>query len=413
MSTKLPWTRLFADKWAIVVDYLPAVEGNIYMRLRLRMLRTGEPLFYNIKVLSNYTGYSVKKFEAALNVLLEEGYFIRLADGRLWNLDVEEELTNSHESLEKVSKASRSKRLSERAKKAAQARWDKHTTYTCDACDDAQVTENTDKNDAKAMLNDAKTMLNDAKHAKHDAKAMLNDAYIYNNNINNNINNNNKNKTIILSKREIDFENLETNDFVEKAIECDVESQSEQIKTIETKQPIIREQNINLSNEVNNRWQINEAMIAKLPSRKVKKVGKKLSEIFDTMMPAYFPEKANFFEGTKKTREKQEVERILEDFKPDFQYATEQGLTHGEALSEFEKFVRFSKTNPCRNANERDWQSAWDNWITHPEYGLVIKKHKKLETEKLYATACYKSSSNNFANKLSERFSIPPTAIYA
>uniref|UniRef100_UPI0035CF9DFE DUF1376 domain-containing protein n=1 Tax=Bartonella sp. CL42QHWL TaxID=3243528 RepID=UPI0035CF9DFE len=255
MSTKLPWTRLFADKWAIVVDYLPAVEGNIYMRLRLRMLHTGEPLFYNIKVLSNYTGYSVKKFEAALNVLLEEGYFIRLADGRLWNLDVEEELTNSHESLEKVSKASRSKRLSERAKKAAQARWDKHTTYTCDACDDAQVTENTDKNDAKAMLNDAKTMLNDAKHAKHDAKAMLNDAYIYNNNINNNINNNNKNKTIILSKREIDFENLETNDFVEKAIECD-DVQSEQIKTIETKQPIIREQNINLSNEVNNRWQI-------------------------------------------------------------------------------------------------------------------------------------------------------------
>lgn len=62
------------------------------MRLRLRMLHTGEPLFYNIKVLSHYTGYSVKKFEAALNVLLEEGYFIRLADGCLWNLDVEEEL---------------------------------------------------------------------------------------------------------------------------------------------------------------------------------------------------------------------------------------------------------------------------------------------------------------------------------
>ncbi|WP_375617018.1 DUF1376 domain-containing protein, partial [Bartonella sp. AP58NXGY] len=181
MSSKLPWTRLFADQWAIVVDYLPAVEGNIYMRLRLRMLHTGEPLFYNIKVLSNYTGYSVKKFEAALNVLLEEGYFIRLADGRLWNLDVEEELNNSNENLEKVSKTSRSKRLSERAKKAAQARWDKHTTY---ACDDAQVAENTDKNDAKAMLNDAKAMLNYAKHAKHDAKAMLNDAYIYNNNIN-------------------------------------------------------------------------------------------------------------------------------------------------------------------------------------------------------------------------------------
>ncbi|WP_375697002.1 hypothetical protein [Bartonella sp. AC70YNML] len=409
MSTKLPWTRLFADQWAIVVDYLPAVEGNIYMRLRLRMLRTGEPLFYNIKVLSHYTGYSVKKFEAALNVLLEEGYFIRLADGRLWNLDVEEELNNSNENLEKVSKTSRSKRLSERAKKAAQARWDKHTTY---ACDDAQVAENTDKNDAKAMLNDAKTMLNYAKHAKHDAKAMLNDAYIYNNNINNNINNNNNKKNIILSKREIDFENLETNDFVEKAIECD-DVQSEQIKTIETKQPIIHEQNTNTSNNANNRWQIDEAMIEKLPSRKVKKVGKQLSEIVDKIMPAYFPEKANFFEGTKKIREKQEVERILEDFKPDFQYATEQGLTHDEALSEFEKFVRFSKNNPCRNANERDWQSAWDNWITHPEYGLVIKKHKKSEVKKLYESACYKPPSNNFANNLSESFNQLATAIYA
>ncbi|OLL53336.1 DUF1376 domain-containing protein [Bartonella henselae] len=100
MSGKIPWTRLFADKWAVVVDYLPPVEGNIYMRLRFRMLRTGEPLFCNIKVLSHYTGYSVKKFETALNVLLEEGYIIRLEDGRLWNLDVEEELNNLSEELD-------------------------------------------------------------------------------------------------------------------------------------------------------------------------------------------------------------------------------------------------------------------------------------------------------------------------
>ncbi|WP_375621779.1 hypothetical protein [Bartonella sp. AA97HXZ] len=378
MSTKLPWTRLFADQWAIVVDYLPAVEGNIYMRLRLRMLRTGEPLFYNIKVLSHYTGYSVKKFEAALNVLLEEGYLIRLADGRLWNLDVEEELNNSNENLDKAS---------EKASKAAKARWDKNKDKSND--------------DARAMH----------EQCTSNAYAMHEQCLEMHNNINNN--NNKKNKNIILSKREIDFENLETNDLVDEPIECDVESQSEQIKTIETKQPIIREQNINLSNEVNNRWQINEAMIAKLPSRKVKKVGKQLSEIVDKIMPAYFPEKANFFEGTKKIREKQEVERILEDFKPDFQYATEQGLTHDEALSEFEKFVRFSKSNPCRNANERDWQSAWDNWITHPEYGLVIKKHKKSEVKKLYESACYKPPSNNFANNLSESFNQLATAIYA
>ncbi|WP_375674864.1 hypothetical protein [Bartonella sp. CL100XZDX] len=376
MSSKLPWTRLFADKWAIVVDYLPAVEGNIYMRLRLRMLHTGEPLFYNIKVLSNYTGYSVKKFEAALNVLLEEGYFIRLADGRLWNLDVEEELNNSNENLN---------RLSEKAIKAANTKRNKQKDNSSREHDDVMMTSSRGHDDI--MMSSSRQHIN----------------------INNN--NNKKNKNIILSKREIDFENLETNDFVEKAIECD-DVQSEQIKTIETKQPIIHEQNTNTSNKANNRWQIDEAMIEKLPSRKVKKVGKQLSEIVDKIMPAYFPEKANFFEGTKKIREKQEVERILEDFKPDFQYATEQGLTHDEALSEFEKFVRFSKNNPCRNANERDWQSAWDNWITHPKYGLVIKKHVKSEVKKLYESACYKPPSNNFANNLSESFNQLATAIY-
>ncbi|WP_245410095.1 hypothetical protein [Bartonella tribocorum] len=46
-------------------------------------------------------------------------------------------------------------------------------------------------------------------------------------------------------------------------------------------------------------------MIEKLPSRKGKKVGKQLSEILDKVMPACFPEKAKFFEETKKTREKQ------------------------------------------------------------------------------------------------------------
>ncbi|WP_375671365.1 hypothetical protein [Bartonella sp. SD1336NMGDW] len=377
MSSKLPWTRLFADKWLLDLACLPAIEGNVYMRLRLQMLRTREPLVNDAQILSHFTCCSVKRFQKALDYLFRSGHIILSEDGHLWCSDVEEELKNSDETLNK---------FAERAAKAANTR--KHKNHE----------------ESSRELQDSLRSLQDSSRCLEDSSRGYN---------NNNINNNKKNKNIILSKREIDFENLETNDLVDEPIECDVESQSEQIKTIETKQPIIHEQNINLSNEVNNRWQINEAMIAKLPSRKVKKVGKKLSEIFDTMMPAYFPEKANFFEETKKTSEKQDVERILEDFKPDFQYATEQGLTHDEALSEFEKFVRFSKSNPCRNTNERDWQSAWDNWITHPEYGLVIKKHKKLETEKLYATACYKSSSNNFANNLSERFSIPPTAIYA
>ncbi|WP_375654212.1 hypothetical protein [Bartonella sp. AP19HLJMH] len=377
MSSKLPWTRLFADKWLLDLACLPAIEGNVYMRLRLQMLRTREPLVNDAQILSHFTCCSVKRFQKALDYLFRSGHIILSEDGHLWCSDVEEELKNSDETLNK---------FAERAAKAANTR--KHKNHE----------------ESSRELQDSLRSLQDSSRCLEDSSRGYN---------NNNINNNKKNKNIILSKREIDFENLETNDLVDEPIECDVESQSEQIKTIETKQPIIREQNTNTSNEVNNRWQINEAMIAKLPSRKVKKVGKQLSEIVDKIMPAYFPEKANFFEGTKKIREKQEVERILEDFKPDFQYATEQGLTHDEALSEFEKFVRFSKTNPCHNANERDWQSAWDNWITHPEYGLVIKKHKKSEVKKLYESACYKPPSNNFANNLSESFNQLATAIYA
>ncbi|USP03371.1 DUF1376 domain-containing protein [Bartonella taylorii] len=375
MSSKLPWTRLFSSQWIVDVSGMSIVEKGLYMTLVLYMYEERRPIIEDAPKLARWAGCSVRVLKNTLDILLRDEKIIRLEDGRLWSLRVEEELNNSNENLNK---------FSERAQKAAKARWDKYTTYDC--------------NDAK----------NANSNANSNAQAMLNDAI----NNNNNINNNKKNKNIILSKKEIDFENLETNDFVEKAIECD-DVQSEQIKTIETKQPIIREQNINFSNEASNRLQMNEAMIEKLPSQKVKKVGKKLSEIFDTMMPAYFPEKANFFEETKKIREKQEVERILEDFTPDFQYATEQGLTHDEALSEFEKFVRFSKSNPCRNANERDWQSAWDNWITHPKYGLVIKKHEKVEMEKRYTTECYKSSTNNFANNLSQSFNQLATAIYA
>lgn len=112
MSSKIPWTRLFADKWIFDLTYLSSIEGNIYMRLRLQMLHTGKPLLNNIKVWANYTGYSVKTFVKALDVLQSTGHIIRLADGRLWNLDVEAELNDS------VGK-------SEAASKAVSARWKK------------------------------------------------------------------------------------------------------------------------------------------------------------------------------------------------------------------------------------------------------------------------------------------------
>ncbi|WP_019224106.1 DUF1376 domain-containing protein [Bartonella rattaustraliani] len=100
MVNKLPWTRLFAEQWAIKISQLPSVEGNVYMRLRLHMLLTREPLLNNLKILSHCAGCSVKRFEKALDVLIKTGHIIRLEDGRLWNSDVEAELNSIEEDLD-------------------------------------------------------------------------------------------------------------------------------------------------------------------------------------------------------------------------------------------------------------------------------------------------------------------------
>ncbi|WP_208442416.1 DUF1376 domain-containing protein [Bartonella raoultii] len=299
MSSKLPWTRLFADKWLLDLAYLPSFEGFIYVKLRFQMLRTGEPLTNNLKVLSLLAGCSVKRFQKALDLLLETGHIVFSEDGRLWSLQVEEELNNSNENLSK---------FSERAQKAAKARWDKN---------------NKDNSD------------DDAKHATSNAtsnaQAMLNDAINNNNNINNIYK---KNKTIVLSKKEIDFEDLETSDLIEEPIEGD-DVQSEQIATSSENQPPIHEQE----------------NVSKKPKR------------------------------SKANRDC----HLPNDFEPNLQYAIDKGLTHDEALLEFERFKLHWQDNPNRNAKKSDWQKAWYQWITNPKYGLLAQKKEKLEREKQYA----------------------------
>lgn len=97
MSSKLPWTRLFADKWLLDLAYLPPFEGFIYVKLRFQMLRAGEPLTNNLKVLSLLAGCSVKRFQKALDLLLETGHIVFSENGRLWSLQVEEELNGLSE----------------------------------------------------------------------------------------------------------------------------------------------------------------------------------------------------------------------------------------------------------------------------------------------------------------------------
>ncbi|WP_273783035.1 DUF1376 domain-containing protein, partial [Bartonella sp. ML69XJBT] len=207
MSTKLAWVRCFPSDWVSDASGMTSHQISTYMMLILLMYKKRQPILENASILARISGCSVKAFNKALDFLLSDEKLIRLEDGRLWSLQVEEELNNSNENLNK---------FSERAQKAAKARWDKNTK---DACD---------------IKHDANSMLKDAKHDACDA--------ITNNTNNTNIYNK-KNKTIVLSKKEIDFEDLETTDLVDEPTEvAAVESPSEQIEAGVENQPPIHEQ---------------------------------------------------------------------------------------------------------------------------------------------------------------------------
>ncbi|WP_375632752.1 hypothetical protein, partial [Bartonella sp. MM97QHHN] len=237
--------------------------------------------------------------------------------------DVEEELKNSDETLNK---------FAERAAKAANTR--KHKN----------------QEDSLRKPQDSLRSLEDSSRCLQDSSRGYNNI---------NINIYKKNKTNVLLKKEIDFEDLETIDLIEEPIEVDaIESEPNQIATSSDNQPPIHEQE-------------------------------------------NVPKKA------KRSKGKKELGSVPEDFEPDLQYAIDKGLTHDEALLEFERFKLHWKANPCRNANNRDWQSAWCGWIINQNGTLA----KKLEQEKRYANERYKLSTNNFTNSLSQSFSTLKSAI--
>ncbi|WP_208433207.1 hypothetical protein [Bartonella taylorii] len=273
MSSKIPWTRLNTDQWLFKLSDLPPMEVNVYVKWRIRMLHTREPLLNDSRILSHFTCCSVKRFQKALEYLFRSGHIICLEDGRLWSSDVEEELNNSNENLNK---------FSERAQKAAQAKWAKH--------------------------HKAKT-ISDDQDAKHDAKAMLNYAINNNNNIYNK-----KTKTIVLAKKEIGSESLETNEQVDEPTEvAAVETTSEQITTgVDNQPPIHEQENV--------------------------------------------PEKAKRAKANRGCR-------LPADFEPDYDFAIAEGLPPERVKVEIAKFRDYWRSKAGANATKIDWQATWRNWV--------------------------------------------------
>ncbi|WP_156850797.1 DUF1376 domain-containing protein [Bartonella refiksaydamii] len=291
MSSKIPWTRLNTDQWLFKLSDLPPMEVNVYVKLRIRMLHTREPLLNDSRILSHFTCCSVKRFQKALDYLFRSGHIICLEDGRLWSSDVEEELNNSNENLNK---------FSERAQKAAQAKWAKH--HKAKTISDDQDA----KHDANGMLKDAK---HDASNANSNAQAMLNYAINNNNNIYNK-----KTNTIVLAKKEIGSENLETIDLVQEPTEVhDCESQSDQIEAASENQPSLHEQE-------------------------------------------NVPQKA------KRVRNDRGC-RIPDDFEPDYAFAIAEGLPPERVKVEIAKFRDFWKARAGKDARKTDWKATWRNWV--------------------------------------------------
>ncbi|EJF83595.1 DUF1376 domain-containing protein [Bartonella rattimassiliensis] len=306
MSTKLAWVRCFPSDWVSEASGMTSHQISTYMMLTLLMYKKRQPILENASILARISGCSVKAFNKALDFLLSDERLIRLEDGRLWSLQVEEELNNSNENLNK---------FSERAQKAAKARWDKNTKDACNI-----------KHDTK----------HDACNIKHDAKHDACDA------ITNNTNNTNiykKNNTIVLSKKEIEFEDLETTDLIEASLEVDaIESQSDQNATSSENQPLIHEQ------------------------ASVLKRAKRVKADRGCRLPA--------------------------DFEPDYDFALTEGLPPERVKVEIAKFRDFWNAKAGKDASKRDWQATWRNWVRNSKdnpknkqggnYGNYTQKQKSI-----------------------------------
>ncbi|WP_139413102.1 DUF1376 domain-containing protein [Bartonella mastomydis] len=311
MSNGMPWIRFNLYDWISGTNGMTSEQRGIYITLLVLMYEKKAPLKTDFQTLARVCHCSQKKFSTTVEYLIRNDKLIETDDG-LWNTRVEEELKDFSDKKDHISQV-----RSEAGKKGAQAK--SNIKQHVDNFAEANVKQNNDFAEAKIKQNVFFAEANDKQN-----QAIKNKNNIYK-----------KNKTIVLSKKETEFEDLETTDLVDEPIECDdVDSQSEQIETSSENQPPIHEQ---------------------------KSVPKK----------------------AKRAKANREF-RLPADFEPNLQYAIDKGLTHEEALLEFERFKLHWQDNPNRNAKKSDWQKAWYKWITHQEYGFLAKKREKLEREKQY-----------------------------
>ncbi|WP_273760015.1 YdaU family protein [Bartonella sp. ML70XJBT.G] len=279
MSNTMPWIRFHLYDWISGTNGMTSEQRGVYITLLVCMYEKQEPLKTDFQTLARICHCSQKKFAAIVEYLMKNDKLIE-TDSGLWNTRVEEELKDFADKKDHISQV-----RSEAGKKGAQA-----------------------KNAIKQHVNNF-TEANDKQNVFFaEANVKQNQAIKNKNNIYK------KTKTIVLAKKEINSENLETNDLVEEPTEVDtLQSQSEQNATSSETQPPLHEQ------------------------ENVPKKAKQVNTDRGCRLPA--------------------------DFEPDYDFALAEGLPPERIKIEIAKFRDFWKAKAGKDARKTDWKATWRNWV--------------------------------------------------
>ncbi|WP_375686180.1 DUF1376 domain-containing protein [Bartonella sp. AP65SXKL] len=283
MSNGMPWIRFHLYDWISGTNGMTSEQRGVYITLLVYMYEKKEPLKTDFQTLARVCHCSQKKFAAIVEYLMRNNKLVETDNG-LWNTRVEEELKDFSDKKEHISQV-----RSEAGKKGAQA-----------------------KNNTKQHVNN----FAEANAKQNEANAKQNQA----------IKNQNKNiykktKTIVLAKKEIGSESLETNDLVDEPTEVHAcESQPKQITTgVENQPPIHEQKNV--------------------------------------------PKKAKRAQANRGCR-------LPTDFEPDYDFAIEEGLPPERVKVEIAKFRDYWRSKAGANATKIDWQATWRNWVRRAIEGL-------------------------------------------
>ncbi len=281
MSNGMPWIRFHLYDWISGTDGMTLEQRGAYMTLLVRMYDKKAPIKEDFETLARACNCSQKKFATLVEYLMRNDKLVETDNG-LWNTRVEEELNDFADKKEHISQV-----RSEAGKKGAKA-----------------------KNNIKQHINNF-AEANDKQNVFFAEANDKQNLAIKNQNKNNIYK---KNKTIVLSKKEIGSESLETNEQVHEPTEvAAVETTSEQIETSSDNQPPIHEQE-------------------------------------------NVPKKAKRAQANRGCR-------LPEDFEPDYDFAIAEGLPPERVKVEIAKFRDYWRSKAGANATKTDWQATWRNWV--------------------------------------------------